>query len=229
MLAQRDLDLHAGIGIVAQHLDDAAYRLRMFVGLLQDLQHHHLPGRGPAGFAGCDQNVLGDAAVLRHHEVDAVLFIQAADHAVIGALQHLDDLGLGTAAPVHAALPHHHHIAVQHLVHFLLAEEHVRPAVLRDQETESVGMALHLALDQIELFHHADIAFAIAHDLPVALHRAQAARKQIFLARVRICNNFSNSSSLTGAPCSVSVCKTNSRLGSGCSYCSRSRSKNGSC
>ena len=51
MLAQRDLDLHAGIGIVAQHLDDAADRLRVFVGLLHDLQHHHLPGLGSAGFA----------------------------------------------------------------------------------------------------------------------------------------------------------------------------------
>ena len=111
-----------------------------------------------------------------------MLFIQTADHAVIGALQYLDDLGFRAAAPVHAALPHHHHIAVQHLVHFLLAEEHIWPAVFRDQETVAIRMALYLALDQIELFHDADIALAIAHDLAVALHRAQAARKQIFLA-----------------------------------------------
>ena len=183
MLAQCDLDLHARIGIIAQYLDDAADRLRVLVGVLHDLQHHHLPYLGCTGLAGSDQDVLGDAAVLGHDELNAVLFIQAADHAVVGAFQHLDDLALGPPAPVHAALPHHHDVAVQHLVHLLLAEEHVRATIFRDQEAESVRVALHLTLDQVELVHHADRALAVAHDLAVALHCAQAARKQVFFIR----------------------------------------------
>ncbi len=42
-------------------------------------------------------------------------------------------------------------------------------------------MALHLALDQVELVHHADGALAVAHELAVALHGAQAALEQLFL------------------------------------------------
>jgi len=41
-------------------------------------------------------------------------------------------------------------------------------------------MPLHLALDQVELVHHADRALAVAHDLAVAFHRAQTAREQVF-------------------------------------------------
>ncbi len=177
MLAQCDFDFHTGVGIIAQHLDNTSDRLSMFAGLLQNFQHDHLTGFGYARFAGGDQDVLGDAAVFRHHKLDAMLFKQAPDHAIIGALQHLDDLALRASAPVHAALPHHHHIAVQHLVHFLLAEEHVGAAILRDQEAETVRMPLHLALDQVKLVRHANGAFAIAQDLPVAFHRAQTACK----------------------------------------------------
>ncbi len=154
--------------------------------MLQNLQHHDLSGPGAAGFAGRDQNILRDAAIFRHHKIDAVFFVQAADHAIVGAFQHLDDLGLGTAAPVHTALAHHHHIAMQHLVHFLLAEEHIRTAVFGNQETETIRVSLHLALDQIEFVHHADGALAVAHDLAVALHRAQAAQEQFLFIRFNL-------------------------------------------
>ncbi|TXT23687.1 MAG: hypothetical protein FD134_2004 [Gallionellaceae bacterium] len=75
MLAQRDLDFHAGVGVVAEHLHHAPDGLRVFARLLQDFQHHHLPRFGGAAFAGRNQYVLADAAVLRHHELDAVLFV----------------------------------------------------------------------------------------------------------------------------------------------------------
>ena len=181
MLAQGDLDLHAGIGIVAQHLDDAAYRLRVLGGLLHDLQHHHLPGLGAAGLARRDQEILADAAVFGHHELDAMLFVQTPDHARIGRFQHLDDLGLAPAAPVLAADARHHGVAVQRLVHFLFAQHKIGTAVFRDQEAKAVGMALHLALDQVELVHHADGTLAVAHDLAVAFHGTQAAQEQLFL------------------------------------------------
>ncbi|TXT23688.1 MAG: hypothetical protein FD134_2005, partial [Gallionellaceae bacterium] len=80
---------------------------------------------------------------------------------------------------VHAGHPRHHGIAVQHLVHFLGAQHQVGAAIVRDQEAEAVGMPLHLALDEIQLVHHANRLLAVAHDLAVALHGAQAARKQL--------------------------------------------------
>jgi hypothetical protein len=42
-------------------------------------------------------------------------------------------------------------------------------------------MALYLAPDQIELVHHTNGALAVAHDLSIAFHGAQAAQEQLFL------------------------------------------------
>src|ERR1035437_1173734 len=181
MLAQGDFDFHTRISIITQHLHDAANWLRMLVGVLDNLQYHHLPGLGATRTARFDQNILSNASILGHHELDAVFFIQAADHFIVSALQHFDNLGFRTTAPVHASLPHHHHVAIQYLMHFLLGEEHVSTAVFRDQEAETIRMTLYFALYQVELVHHADGTLAVAHDLTVAFHRAQTAREQIFL------------------------------------------------
>ena len=43
VLAQRDLDFHAGIGVIAQYLDDARDRLRVACGLRDDFRHDDLP------------------------------------------------------------------------------------------------------------------------------------------------------------------------------------------
>ena len=75
VLAQSDLDLHAGVGIVTQDLYNTSYRLRALARLLQNFQNHHLPRRRATVLARGDQDVLTDASVLGHNELDAVLFV----------------------------------------------------------------------------------------------------------------------------------------------------------
>ena len=64
---------------------------RLLRGLRDELDGHHLPGLGAPGVRRRHEDVLRDAAVLRHEEQHAVLAVQAADDAAVGALEHLDD------------------------------------------------------------------------------------------------------------------------------------------
>ena len=100
VLAQRDLDLHAGVGVAAQHLDDARDRLALRRGLLHDLDDDDVAGFRAAAFVRRHQQVLVDAAILGDDERDAALVVEAADDGLVRPRQHVDDLPLGPAAPV---------------------------------------------------------------------------------------------------------------------------------
>ena len=66
---------------------------------------------------------------------------------------------------------------MQYLVHFPWIEEQVAAAVLGNEEAEAVRMPLHDAGDEIQLGCHAELALAVGHELAVALHCLDAARK----------------------------------------------------
>jgi deoxycytidylate deaminase len=183
---QGNLDLHAGIGVVAEHLDHLADRLRMLRGLLDDLGHHHLPRHRLGLGTGGQQDVLADAPVLGHHEQHAMLVVHAADDAMVGALQHLDDLALRAAAAVHADDARHDAVAVQGLVHFLRAEKQVGALLVAHEEAVAVGVALDAPADEVGLVGNEPVAAAVLHDLAVALHGAQAALEGIELMLTNI-------------------------------------------
>ncbi len=104
---------------------------------------------------------------------------QPADDRAVRALEHLDDLALGPAAPVGARAARGRAVAVQHLVHFARIEEEIGAAVVRDQEAEAVGMALDAAADEVELGGDAQLALAVQQQLAVALHRFDAAEERV--------------------------------------------------
>src|SRR4051812_511567 len=104
MLAQRDLDFHARVGIVAQNFDYAGDGLRMTCGLRDDLGNDDLPGLRRVRIARRHEKLLADAPVLRHHEEDALLVAQTADDAMVDMLEHLDDFGLRAAAAIESNL-----------------------------------------------------------------------------------------------------------------------------
>ncbi len=183
VLAQRDLDLHAGVGVVAQHLDDAPDRLGELGGLLDQLDGDDLARLGLLAPARGDQDVLRQAAVLGHDDHHAVLVDDTTDDAGVGALEHLDQLALGTAAAVRAGDAHHDAVAVQHLAHLLGTEKDVGLAVIAAQEAEAVGVALDAPLDEVGLGRQQVGVAAVAHDLAVALHRAQATVEEVELVR----------------------------------------------
>jgi hypothetical protein len=182
VLAQRDFDFHAGIGVIAQRLDDARDRLRVACGLRDDFRHDDLPCCGAEAVAGRHQQLLADAPVFGHDEENPLLVAQAADNAVIDVLEDLDDFRLGPAAPVDADFARGNAVAMQNFVHLRRSEEHIRPAVVADQETKTVRMPLHFAGNQVELGDDADRVAAVAHNLAVALHRGEPPLETFALA-----------------------------------------------
>ena len=119
VLAQRDLDLHAGIGVVAEDLGDARHGLAMRRWLLDQFSDHHLPRLRVAPHVRRHQDILADALVFGNEIVDAAFFIKPPDDFTVGTLEHIDDHTLGTAALVDADLARGGAITVQRLVHFL--------------------------------------------------------------------------------------------------------------
>ena len=104
VLPERDLDLHARIGVVAEHLDHACDRLHVLRRLNHHLDGHDLPGRGAGALAGRNEEIAADALVFRHDDQHAMLVADAADDAPLDALDHFHDLAFGTPAPVHAEM-----------------------------------------------------------------------------------------------------------------------------
>ena len=181
VLAQRYLDFHSWIGVVAEDLHHTRHRLAVCRWLLEKLGDHDLAGLRLAAHIRRNEDVLADALVLGDQVPDATLLVDAADDLAIRALDDVDDGAFGTSALVDADQAHHRAVAVQCLVHFLGPEKHVRSAGVGDQETESVGVPLNLARDQIELGDDAELPLAVGHQLTFARHRCQTTFKSIAL------------------------------------------------
>ncbi len=64
---------------------------------------------------------------------------------------------------------------MEDLFHRLLGEEEIGTAVVADEETETVGMALDAAAEQVGLVGQQPVFAAVLHQLPVAGHGAEAA------------------------------------------------------
>ena len=102
VLAQGDFDFHAGVGVIAQHLNHSTHRLLVAAGLFHQLDHHHLAMLAVGVAVGLDQNILVQAAVFRHGKPDAALAIQSRHHRLIDPLDHFDDGGFWPTAPIQA-------------------------------------------------------------------------------------------------------------------------------
>ena len=87
----------------------------------------------------------------------------------------------GPAAPVEPHALGADAIAVQRLVHFVWRQEQIVAAGIGDEESVSVGMALHCAGDEIQLRDDAKLALAIDQQLAVALERGYAGIESVLL------------------------------------------------
>ena len=120
---------------------------------------------------------------MRHHEPHALGGREAADHGPLRALQNLDDRALLAAARINAADAGQRPVAVQHLAHLAGGEKQVLAALLRNQEAEAVGMAADAPAHQVHLARQAVEVAAVAQNLAVALHGAQAPPEGVLVAR----------------------------------------------
>jgi hypothetical protein len=108
------------------------------------------------------------------HETDAALGKQPAHHLLGVVLEHLDHGALAPAPAVHAHHPRHRPVTVQQTLHLPGREEQIVAALVRHQETETVRMADDAPAHQVLLVDRHVGTAAVAHQLAVALHGAQA-------------------------------------------------------
>ena len=115
--ADGDIGLHPGPHVIAQDLRDASDGGGSLGGLVDDLSHHHLALLRLPEHAAGDDDVLAQALGVRHHEADAALLVELADHGMGIALQHLNHRAFEAIAAIHAGDPYHGAIVVQHRAH----------------------------------------------------------------------------------------------------------------
>ncbi len=147
VLAHRDLDLHAGIVDLAEHLGDAADRLRVHRRRLHQLDRDDLAGLRVGDAVLRHDDVLAVALVLGREQPDAALVQQPADDRRLPALEDLEDPAFGPALLVVADDAHANAVAVQHALHLLRGEEDLGLTVVANDETVAVAMALDGAFD----------------------------------------------------------------------------------
>src|SRR6202008_3250870 len=136
-------DLHARIGVAAEHLLDAPERFAERSRLFDQLDDHDLSWFRLAPHLRRHQDVLIDAPVLRDDEGDAALLVEAPDDFTIDMHEHVDDGALRTPAPVYADGSRRDAVAVQRLAHLRRSQEQIRAAIVQHHEAVAVGMSLH--------------------------------------------------------------------------------------
>ena len=141
VLAHRDLDLHARVIDLAQYFLDAAHRLAVERGRLDQLDHHHLACLGLTRGALGDQDVLAVALVLGGDEPDAALLQQAADDGLWGTLEDLEHPTLGPALAVETHDACLDAVLVQHGPHLVGWQVDVGLAVITHHETMAIAMS----------------------------------------------------------------------------------------
>ena len=160
---------------VAQHRQHASDRRAVGIGRVHDLAHHQLAVLRVLGGVVRDLDVAQDPLVVGHHEADARFHVEAAQQPGRAALKHLGDHALTAAAGIHAGHAGHDPVAVHGLAHFIRRQEQVvAGAGVRAQEAEAVGIGDDGAGDQLHLARRHVAAAAVAQQLAVADHRAQA-------------------------------------------------------
>ena len=175
MGADGDIGLHPRGHVVAQDLRHPADRRGALGRLIGDLRDHDLALGGTAQAIARDDDVMGEPLVVRHHEADPALLVEAADDAAGVALQGLRHGPLQATAPIATADPDHHPIAMEQSLHVLGVEIEVIAAVVRPHEAEAVLVADHPPDDQVATVDDTEGVLAVTQELAVPHHGAQAA------------------------------------------------------
>ena len=178
VLAHCDLDLHAGIVDLAEHLLHATDRLAEERGRLGELHHDDLPDLGRTGRTLGNQHILAIALVLGRDEPDAAFVQETADDRLLRALYDLDDASLGTAAPVLADDACLDTVLVQHRAHLVGWQIHVGFAIVALHETVAVAMSLNRTF---KFFQHI-VGVVIIFDMIALFPEIQNALQGLFLA-----------------------------------------------
>ena len=137
--------------LVAEHREDLADRRALRIGRLHEFGDDELTGLRIARFAGRNQHVALDAAIVGNDVTDAGFDRVATDEAIEATFEHFDDRAFAATAAIHAGDRREHAIAMHHLAHLEGRQEQIVAAHARigAQEAEAVGVGDHHARDQV--------------------------------------------------------------------------------
>ena len=217
-LAHRDLDLHARIGVVAEHLGDAADRLRVLARLRDEIDGHHLPGLGLARLRRRHQDVVRDAPVFGHEEQHAVLGVQAADDAAVARARALRRLR--RSARPRWSRPPTRTAARSPCMSWRISAGGRKielPAVVGNEEAVAVGMAFDAPGDERDALRDEQAPGAVLHHVAGALERARARGRNRGARGARRAAARRARRRVSGARAAFSA----SRMRPGCGACSR--------
>ncbi|MNK34962.1 hypothetical protein D3C87_534750 [compost metagenome] len=171
--AQGNFNFHARCHVLAQHVQHSADRIDAGGGALGDANDHHLALAGTLVLPFRDDDVLADAAVIRHHEANAVLDEVTTDDVSLAGLEQAHQTRFLTTLAVDLGGLHQHVVAVHQPLHLAVVQEKIRSTTLGAQKTESIFVAEHIAFHQIQTIRQGVTLVASEHELPIALHGAQ--------------------------------------------------------
>ena len=169
-----NVDLHPGQHPGPQHLlDDADRRMaprRRFGDTRDDIVAIARPGAR----IRWHENIVMNPGVVRTHESDTAFAPQTPHHSTDSTLDDLHQRAFAACVAIHPHHSGHHAISVHQRAHLTGREEQIGAAVVGPDESESVTMSDDAPGHEVHAFHQPELPAAIADDLTVAFHCAQA-------------------------------------------------------
>ncbi len=115
-----------------------------------------------------------DPRILGNHVIHAARAAHAPDHMRGVALQHFDNGCLAAPAMILAGSTRQNLVTMKDLAHLAAVKVQILASFGGNQEAVTLAVRLHRAPHQVHARDRAISATAVAHQLPVALHRPQA-------------------------------------------------------
>ena len=98
--ADRNLDFHSGIINLSQDLGHSSYGLSIAIGVINNLNAHHLTQLGHSLSLGWDQDVMTNTFIFRGYDQNPVLIEKASDNYPISVYQYLHNLAFGATTSI---------------------------------------------------------------------------------------------------------------------------------
>ena len=181
MGAQRHFNGHAGAHVIAENFDDFTDRFGAAGWALGQFNHHHKAHARAHQRFRRDEDIKTQTAVVRDHKAHARVHKVAADNLRVTRHQHAHDARFTATFTVCAQRLRQHFIAVHAHFHLLARQVQIVLTPFNAQEAVTISVPDNHAFQQVQTLRQR-VALAASEDqLPVALHRAQAAAKRFDL------------------------------------------------
>ena len=161
-----------GIADLAEHFDDAAFRVAAAVGPLRDGDDDLAARLGAVRFFLRHEDVLRELRIVRRHEAERLAALERADDLLIGTLEDADDLALARASLLLCRMDARDDaVAVHRRRQIRSGHEYVRLflrlAHVGNDEPESLRRHRELADDEVHAARHAVEVAAVLDDRAV--------------------------------------------------------------